>query len=345
MAAIETGPRAGAGTATPPAAAPGRRGGDAGEVGEAGDGELEATVGAVRAFSRFYTRVVRALDEGLLDTPYSLTEAHILYELAQRDATEVVDLRRTVGIDAGYLSRLLSRFATDGLVHRERSDVDGRRQVIRLTDQGRAAFDLLDRRSTGQVRQVVAGLDAGQRRRLVGALATVQQLLGDAAGRPGAVVLRPTGPGDFGWVVQRHGALYDQEYGWDVSFEGLVARVTADYIDAHERDPGGNAAWVAEVGGEPVGCVMCVRKDATTAQLRLLLVEPSARGAGIGGRLVEECIRFARRAGYERMVLWTNDVLTAARRIYERAGFRLVEEEPHHSFGHDLVGQTWQLDL
>lgn len=317
---------------------------DGGRSDDGPDEELDQVVAAVRAFSRFYTRVVQALDEGLLDTPYSLTEAHILYELAQRAVTEVVDLRRTVGIDAGYMSRLLSRFASDGLITRDRSAADGRRQVIGLTDQGRAAFEMLDGRSTDQVRQVVAGLEPAQRRRLVGALQTVQQLLGDVA-RPETVVLRPAGAGDFGWVVQRHGVLYAQEYGWDESFEALVARVVADFVDQRHEDPGRIAAWIAEVGGEPVGCIFCVRKDATTAQLRLLLVEPGARGAGIGGRLVDECIRFARRAGYDRLVLWTNDVLTDARRVYERAGFQLVEEEPHHSFGHDLVGQTWSLDL
>jgi DNA-binding MarR family transcriptional regulator/GNAT superfamily N-acetyltransferase len=301
-------------------------------------------VAAVRAFSRFYTRVVRALDEGLLDTPYSLTEAHILYELAQRDTTEVVDLRHTVGIDAGYMSRLLSRFASDGLITRERSEADGRRQVIRLTAQGRAAFDLLDRRSTEQVRQVLTRLDTAQRRRLVGALQTVQQILDDAA-PPDTVVLRPAGSGDFGWVIQRNGLLYAQEYGWDESYEALVARIVADFVEDEARARGRAAAWIAEVDGEPVGCVFCVEKDAATAQLRLLLVNPGARGAGIGARLVDECIRFARRAGYQRLVLWTNDVLTAARRIYERAGFQLVDEEPHHSFGHDLVGQNWSLDL
>jgi DNA-binding MarR family transcriptional regulator/GNAT superfamily N-acetyltransferase len=305
---------------------------------------VDDDVAAVRAFSRFYTRTVRVLDEGLLDTPYSLTEARILYELAQRDTTEVVDLRRAVGIDAGYMSRLLSRFASDGLITRERSSADGRRQVIALTKQGRAAFELLDGRSTDQVRQVLGGLDTAQRRRLVTALQTVEQVLSDSA-PPDTVVLRPAGTGDFGWVIQHNGLLYAQEYGWDESYEALVARIVADFVDDKARAAGRAAAWMAEVDGEPVGCVFCVEKDADTAQLRLLLVDPAARGAGIGSRLVDECIRFARRAGYQRLVLWTNDILTAARRIYERAGFELVEEEPHHSFGHDLVGQTWSLDL
>jgi DNA-binding MarR family transcriptional regulator/GNAT superfamily N-acetyltransferase len=305
---------------------------------------IDDDVATVRAFSRFYTRTVRVLDEGLLDTPYSLTEARILYELAQRDTTEVVDLRRAVGIDAGYMSRLLSRFASDGLITRERSSADGRRQVIALTKQGRAAFELLDGRSTDQVRHVLTGLDAAQRRRLVTALQTVEHILSDSA-PPDTVVLRPAGTGDFGWVIQHNGLLYAQEYGWDESYEALVARIVADFVDDKARAAGRAAAWMAEVDGQAVGCVFCVEKDADTAQLRLLLVDPAARGAGIGSRLVDECIRFARRSGYERLVLWTNDVLTAARRIYERAGFELVEEEPHHSFGHDLVGQTWSLDL
>jgi DNA-binding MarR family transcriptional regulator/GNAT superfamily N-acetyltransferase len=304
----------------------------------------EEEVAAVRGFSRFYTGVVRVLDEGLLETPYSLTEARILYELAQNDATDVVDLRRTVGIDGGYMSRLLSRFASDGLISRERSAADGRRQVLRLTEQGRAAFDLLDDRSTGQVRQVLARLDRAQRSQLLAALRAVEQLLGDPV-PPDTVVLRPAGSGDFGWIVQRNGLLYAQEYGWDQSYEALVARIVADFVEDEARAAGRAAAWIAEVDGEPVGCVLCVRKDDTTAQLRLLLVDPVARGRGVGRRLVDECIRFARRAGYQRMVLWTNDVLTAARRVYERAGFQLEAEDPHHSFGHDLVGQTWSLDL
>jgi GNAT superfamily N-acetyltransferase len=191
---------------------------------------------------------------------------------------------------------------------------------------------------------MVSGLDQAQRRRLLGALQTVQDVLGEAT-PPRTVVLRPAGAGDLGWVVQRHGLLYDQEYGWDESFEALVARVVAEYVDQSREHPGRVAAWIAEVDGEPVGSVLCMRKDPATAQLRLLLVEPSARGAGIGARLVDECIRFSRRAGYERLVLWTNHVLSAARRVYERAGFELVEEEQHHSFGHDLVGQTWSLTL
>jgi DNA-binding MarR family transcriptional regulator/N-acetylglutamate synthase-like GNAT family acetyltransferase len=305
---------------------------------------IEQDVAALRAFSRFYTRVLGVLDDGLLDTPYSLTEARVLYELAQRDGTETVELRRAVGIDAGYLSRLLSRFSADGLITRERSPDDGRRQVIRLTASGRTAFQVLDRRSADQVAELLGTLDLDERRRLVAALGTAGEILGDRA-RASTVVLRPLEPGDYGWVVHRHGLLYAQEYQWDESFEALVARTVADFIDEHRLEPRRVAAWIAEVEGQRAGCVFCTQKDRTTAQLRLLLVDPAARGAGIGGRLVDECVRFARRAGYEQMVLWTNDVLVDARRIYDRAGFTLVGDERHHSFGHDLVGQTFQLDL
>ncbi|KWX00682.1 GCN5-related N-acetyltransferase [Carbonactinospora thermoautotrophica] len=303
---------------------------------------LEERVDAVRAFTRFYTNLTGVLREGLLHTPYSLTEARVIFELAQRDATEIATLRRTLDIDSGYLSRILARFAADGLITKERSRTDARRQVIRLTGQGRAAFELLDTRSAEQFRTLLARLPEEEQRRLVTAMGTIRQIL-EGAPRAGAFVLRPLGPGDLGWVVYRHGVRYAEEYGWDETFEALVARIVADYVDHH--DPQRENAWIAEVDGEPAGCVFCVKQDDTTAKLRLLLVEPRFRGMGIGSRLVEECIRFARRAGYREMVLWTNDVLVQARRIYERAGFELVEEEKHHSFGQDLVGQTWRRAL
>jgi DNA-binding MarR family transcriptional regulator/GNAT superfamily N-acetyltransferase len=308
------------------------------------EAERSGDVSAVRRFSRFYTRILGLLQEGLLDTPYSLTEARVLYELAQQDAVEVVELRRSIGVDGGYLSRLLTRLASDGVVERERSTVDGRRQVARLTERGREVFADLDRQSDHQVRDLLGALDTGQRHRLVGAMQTIESILAESA-RPEIVVLRAVGPGDLGWVVQRHGLLYDREYGWDESFEALVARVVADFVDQRERERPRVQAWIAEVDGQPVGCVFCMQKDARTAQLRLLLVEPDARGAGIGGRLVDECVRFARRSGYETVVLWTNDVLVDARRIYERAGFTLDQADPHHSFGKDLVGQYWSLRL
>jgi DNA-binding MarR family transcriptional regulator/N-acetylglutamate synthase-like GNAT family acetyltransferase len=302
----------------------------------------DGQVAAVREFNRFYTGVIGLLREGLLGTPYSLTEARVLFELARDDAVEAADLRRWLDIDAGYLSRLLARFEADGLVSRTRSPADGRRQVIGLTGPGRAVQADLDARSGAQIRALLAALTPDGRQRLAGAMASIREIIGPAP-PPAAFVLRPPVPGDLGWVVQRHGALYAAEYGWDASFEALVARIVADYADRGDRRR--EAAWIAELGGEPAGCVFCMRKTDTTAQLRLLLVEPRARGLGMGGRLVAECVSFARRAGYREMVLWTNDVLHAARRIYQRAGFRLAGSEPHHSFGHDLVGQDWRLPL
>jgi DNA-binding MarR family transcriptional regulator/GNAT superfamily N-acetyltransferase len=301
---------------------------------------VDERVAAVREFNRFYTGAIGVLEEGLLHTPYTLTEARVIFELAQRDVTEVGDVRQALGIDAGYLSRILSRFQADWLVARERSEVDGRRQVVRLTEAGRAAYRLLDGRSAAQARALLARLTELDQRRLVEAMVEIRRAV---AGAPRAVSLRPLRAGDLGWVVHRHGVRYAEEYGWDQTFEALVARIVADYVD--NQDPDRENGWVADVDGVPAGCVFCVRKDQLTAQLRLLLVEPGFRGMGIGSRLVDECIRFARAAGYREMTLWTNDVLVDARRIYQRAGFRLIQEEPHHSFGHDLVGQQWSREL
>ena len=302
----------------------------------------EDRVAAVRGFNRFYTARIGALRDGLLRTPHSLTEARVLYELGQREVTEVADLRRELDLDAGFLSRLLARLQSHGLVARERSTDDARRQRIRLTEDGVAAFAELDRRSADEIGAVLGALSEDDQKRLVAAMDTVHDVLTQAPPAAG-FVLRSPHPGDFGWIVQRHGALYAQQYGWDGSFEALVARIVADY--AEEHDPRREAAWIAEVDGEPAGCVLCVRREDDVAQLRLLLVEPRARGRGIGARLIEECLRFAQRAGYTRITLWTNDVLHEARRLYERAGFELVESAPHHSFGHDLVEQTWARSL
>jgi DNA-binding MarR family transcriptional regulator/GNAT superfamily N-acetyltransferase len=296
----------------------------------------------IRGFNRFYTNVIGVLRGSLLQTPYSLTEARVLLELAQRGDLEVVDLRREFDIDAGYLSRILSRLARDGLIVRERSTTDGRRQVIRLTDAGRATFRTLDERSAHEVEGLLAPLSEEEQRRMVGAMDAIREVL-SAGPRPAAYLLRPLAPGDLGWIVQRHGALYSKEYGWDATFEALVARIMADYVDQH--DPRRENAWIAEVDGVPVGCVLCVRRDDETAQLRVLLVEPYARGLGIGARLVDECLRFARRAGYHQIVLWTYDTLTSARRIYEAAGFHLTEATEEHGYGHDLTGQLWSRPL
>ena len=302
----------------------------------------DAAVAAVREFNRFYTNVIGLLRGKYLDTPYSLTEARLLFELAQRDTSEVTDLRRTVDIDPGYLSRILARFESDGLIVRQRSAADGRRQVIRLSDRGREVVSGLDARSAEQTRGMLAGLRDDERRQLLDAMRVIT---GSLAGSPPprGYLLRAPRPGDMGWVVQRNGAVYAEEFGWDSSYEALVARIVADYVD--HRDPEAEAAWIAEVDGVPAGCVFCVRENDSTARLRLLLVEPWARGLGIGARLVDEVLRFARQAGYTQITLWTNDVLVDARRIYQRAGFTLDSENRHHSFGQDLVGQDWSRPL
>jgi DNA-binding MarR family transcriptional regulator/GNAT superfamily N-acetyltransferase len=300
------------------------------------------TVAAVRRFNRFWTREIGVLPAGHLDTPYSLTEARVLYELAQADGTDLGALRELLALDGGYLSRVLGRFKADGLVVTRVSPTDGRRQILRLSARGRRVFARLDERAADAVAAMLAGVEPADQHRLIGALGTAEALLSSKPPTAGYVI-RSLRPGELGWAVARHGAIYADEYGWDETFEALVARIVADYVDNHDHKR--ENAWIAEVDGEAVGCVFCCRRDETTAQLRILLVEPSARGLGIGSRLVSECIKFARRTGYRTMVLWTNDVLVAARRIYEAAGFELIEEEPHHSFGHDLVGQTWTLDL
>ena len=297
----------------------------------------------VRGFNRFYTRVLGLLRPELAGSAFGLTEARVLFEVAHRDDLAVSDLRRDLDLDAGYLSRILSGFTASGLVAREKSAADGRRQVVRLTAEGRQAFNELDRLQAGAIDTLLAPLDDGQRNQLVGAMGQIRRMLGSETPWTG-IVLRPPQPGDLGWVVERHGARYAAEYGWDATFEALVARVVADF--AERRDNQREAGWIAELDGERVGCLFCTAADAEdTAQLRLLLVEPSARGAGIGTRLVDECLRFAGRSGYRRITLWTNDILADARRIYERAGFRCDRREPHHSFGHDLVGEYWTRDL
>jgi DNA-binding MarR family transcriptional regulator/GNAT superfamily N-acetyltransferase len=301
-------------------------------------------VPAIRAFNRFWTQQIGLLQAGLVDTPYSLTEARVLFELAQREATDLADLRGALRLDAGYLTRVLARLKDVGLVTAKRSPADGRRQVIRLTERGRAEFGTLDLRSSQATAAMLEGVPAAERRRLVVAMAIIEDTLAPRpSAPPRAYLLREPGPGDLGWMIQRNAAVYAAEYGWDQSYEALVARIVADFAEHH--DPARERAWIAEVDGEPAGCVLCVRRDDETAQLRILLVDPAARGLGIGARLVEECIRFARAAGYRCLVLWTNEVLVSARRIYEAAGFALVDENPHHSFGRDLVGQTWRRDL
>ena len=294
-------------------------------------------VARVRSFNRFYTNLLGVLQEGFLRTPYSLTESRVIFELAHRSTAQLMDLRRDLDVDAGYMTRILTRLEADGLVVRERSEADARRQVVRLSARGRSAFQTLDERSAEDVGKLLSRLSEEEQQRLIAAMTTIEKLLADTHSTE--VVLRPLGPGDFGWVVERHGILYAEEYGWDETFEALVARIVAEY--GENRDVPRENAWIAEVDGERGGCAFCTKKERDIAQLRLLLVEPWARGRGVGTRLVDQCLHFARRAGYRRVMLWTNNVLEDARRIYERAGFTLVDEERHHSFGRDLVGQTW----
>jgi DNA-binding MarR family transcriptional regulator/GNAT superfamily N-acetyltransferase len=304
---------------------------------------VEARIAAVRRFTRFYTRQIGLLQEGLLDSPFSLTEARVLYELAQRERVTASELAADLDLDHGYLSRILRRFGDAGLLARKHAPDDARQRMLSLTRKGHKAFTPLDRGSHDQVRTLLANIAPADQERVVRAMATVQRLLAGQPPSPDGVVLRPHRPGDMGWVVARHGVLYAQEYGWDIGFEALVAKIAADFIETFNAQR--ERCWIAELEGEPVGSVFVMRKSDEMAKLRLLLVEPHARGVGLGRRLVDECLRFAKSAGYKSMTLWTQSILTAARGIYERAGFRLVAQEPHHSFGVDLIGETWEREL
>src|SRR5437763_2079297 len=304
---------------------------------------LEDKISAIRHFNRFFTRQIGVLREGLLHTPYSLTEARILFELAQRQNLTSSDLCRELGLDAGYLSRILARLEQQGLLERVRSEADGRQRLLRLTSQGESAFTLLDQRSRDEVAEMLNDLSEGDQQRLLKAMETIKQVLSKGFKYAEPFFLRSHEPGDMGWVTHRHGVLYSQEYGWDERFEALVASIVADFINNY--NPEREHCWIAEMNGEIVGSVFVVQANATDAKLRLLLVEPKARGFGLGTRLVEECIRFARRRGYQKLMLWTNSVLVEARHIYEKTGFKLVAQEAHHSFGHDLIGETWELLL
>jgi DNA-binding MarR family transcriptional regulator/GNAT superfamily N-acetyltransferase len=284
------------------------------------------------------------LQEGLLGSSLSLTEGRVLYELAQRGPATATALAHELGLDSGYLSRILNGFGKRDLITRRASENDGRQFILALTDQGREMFATIDARSHDEVAAMLRGLNGADQSRLVAAFETVERLLGGGR-KPGqpCYILRPHQPGDMGWIIHRHGVLYAEEYGLDESFEALVARVAATFID--NFDARRERCWIAERDGEIVGSVLLVKDSDEIAKLRLLYVEPKARGLAIGRRLVGECIGFARRAGYRTITLWTNDVLVSARRIYQAAGFHLVREEPHHSFGRDLVGQYWELPL
>lgn len=298
-------------------------------------------VAAVRRFSRCYTRVIGALQEGLLQSRFSLAEARVLYELAHRADVTATELARELSLDAGYLSRILQRFEQDGLIARTASEADRRQSLLSLTAAGHAAFAPLNARSREEVGALLSALPEPAQTSLLAAMARIETLLGAPHVAPW--LLRQHRPGDIGWVVSRHGALYAQEYQFDPRFEALVANVAGHFLANH--DPARERCWIAERDGVNVGSVFLVRKSDHVAKLRLLIVEPAARGLGIGRRLVSECIRFAREAGYRRVTLWTNDVLVAARAIYQQAGFHLVARAPHADFGPEIVGEDWELLL
>lgn len=304
----------------------------------------EPHIAAIRRFNRFYTRQIGLLDEDLLNSPFSLTQCRTLYELAQQEHTTAAELCKDLGLDAGYLSRILANFEKASLIAKEASPADGRQTRLRLTKKGRAAFEPLNTRSSDQVRAMLGKLPATKQDELIQAMRAIESLLLPNSERVPSYVLRPQRPGDMGWVVQSHGLLYSKEYGYDERFEALVAGIVAEFIE--KFDPARERCWIVEKDGANVGSVFLVKKSASVAKLRLLLVEPSVRGLGIGKRLVEECVRFARDAGYRKIMLWTQSELAAARRIYQNTGFELVAEKKHQSWSRkDLVAETWELKL
>ncbi|MGJ4916757.1 bifunctional helix-turn-helix transcriptional regulator/GNAT family N-acetyltransferase [Bradyrhizobium oligotrophicum] len=303
----------------------------------------DGQVAAIRAFNRFYTRKLGALDQHLLDSPFSLTEARVLYELAQYEAISAKEIGLSLGLDAGYLSRIVQSFDEQGLITRTPLPTDRRQQQLGLTAKGRQAYAKLDRSSQKEIAAMLAPLAPSVRDRLVGAMTTIATALEPQQPGRSPVLLRSHRPGDIGWVVSRHGAVYAEEYGWDVSFEALVAEIGAQFIRSY--DPAREHCWIAELAGEPVGSIFLVKGSGEVAKLRLLLVEKKARGLGVGRALTEQCIRFAREKNYRTIELWTQSILTAARDIYARAGFRKIAEEPHAMFGVPLTGETWRLEL
>jgi DNA-binding MarR family transcriptional regulator/N-acetylglutamate synthase-like GNAT family acetyltransferase len=306
--------------------------------------DRDRRIAAVRRFSRFYTRQIGLLQDGMLASPFSLAEARVLYELAQRQTTTAGALAGELGLDPGYLSRMLRGFSDRGLIARTAAPDDRRHTILSLTARGRKAYAPLEKGSNAVVAGMLDALPVADQDRVVAAMGAVERLIGErGAGRaPGYTLRRPT-PGDLGWVVARHGALYAQERGWGTRFEGLVAEIVAQF--AATCDPARERCWIADIDGEPVGCVFVVKASDDVAKLRLLLVEPRARGLGIGVRLVDECIRFGRAAGYGKMTLWTQSILVEARRVYEGAGFGRVATQPHAEFGHALIGETWERAL
>jgi len=307
--------------------------------------EIDSAIASFRHFNRFYTRLLGLFGNSYVSSHFSLTEGRVLFELAARGKGRATDLATDLSLDPGYLSRILRKFEDAGLISRSTSAADARNALLRLTRKGKATFADLDRRSAEQARGVLEPLTPSERAALLRSIRTVERTLAQQSETRPPFVLRPHRPGDMGWVIARNGAIYAQEYGWDQSYEALVARICADFIDRF--DPLRERCWIAERNAEPLGCIFCVRhpQQEDTAKLRLLLVEPSARGLGLGKALVNECVQFARSAGYKRMTLWTQSILKAAHHLYEQAGFRLTTQEPHRSFGKDLVSQTWDLEL
>ena len=304
---------------------------------------LESQIAAIRGFSRFYTRKLGIIEPKLLASPWTLQEARIIYEIAQHDSCTATDLVQTLGLDAGFLSRTLQALQRRQIVARKPSKADRRANELALTAKGRAAFAELERRSRHEVGALLAGLEDRERSAVVNAMTVIEQVLEPPAQKPAGFLLRGHRPGDIGWIVSRHGAIYAQEYGWDISFEALAAEITAQFLKSW--DPAREQCWIAEIGGKPVGSIFLVRASDDVAKIRLLLVEKKARGLGVGRALVEQCIRFARDAGYSSVTLWTQSILVAARGIYQHAGFQCVGQEKHHSFGVDLIGETWELKL
>jgi DNA-binding MarR family transcriptional regulator/GNAT superfamily N-acetyltransferase len=315
------------------------------------DSRPDTRTESVRRFNRFYTGRIGVLHEKLAATRFSLTESRLLWELSHRGRTTAAELARDLDLDPGYLSRLLRAFKEQKLIRSVRSSDDARHLHLTLSDAGKRAFAPLDRQSAADIEGLLAGLGETEQRQLLGAMTTIETLLSARPRADAPWLLRPPRSGDLGWVVERHGALYAGEYRWDMRFEALVARIGADFVERFDGER--EACWIAEREGVNAGCVFLLQgRDESagkiisgTAQLRMLLVEPGARGLGIGARLVDECERFARAKGYRRIVLWTNSILTAARAIYAKAGYVLVKSEPHESFGHALVGETWELAL
>lgn len=304
----------------------------------------ESVVPAIRHFNRFYTDQIGLLQRGLLNSPFSLTEVRLLYEIAHRESITASSLASELHLDPGYLSRILASFQKRGLIRREPSSSDRRQTLLTLTSKGEETFRPLEERSNQQVEQMLASISPDDQRQLVASMQRIEEILAPGPVRSESYLLRPHHPGDMGWVVFRHGVLYSQEYHYDERFESLVAEIVAEFV--RNFDPKHEYCWIAERNGERVGSVYLVRKSATVSKLRLLLVEPSARGLGIGRRLVEECIRFARQVGYKKMTLWTQSELKAARGIYQHCGFKLVGEEKHDSWGRKgLVAETWELKL